>query len=82
MQSEGAFVKELRVQGSHPAQIELVSMHVSPGFMGGAHLRLSGAGFTFAHFHSRRFRSFRNFYLMALLKAGKLQLDLPSLSPA
>ena len=30
---------------------------------------------------ARGFRSFQNFRLMALLKAGKLQLDLPSLSP-
>ena len=30
---------------------------------------------------ARGFRSFRNFRLMALLKAGKLQLNLPSLSP-
>ena len=30
---------------------------------------------------ARGFRSFANFRLMALLKAGKLQLDLPALSP-
>jgi len=30
---------------------------------------------------ARGFRSFRNFRLMALLKAGRLQLELPSLSP-
>jgi transposase len=30
---------------------------------------------------ARGFRSFRNFRLMALLKAGKLRLNLPSLSP-
>ncbi len=30
---------------------------------------------------ARGFRSFRNFRLMALLKAGRLQLHLPSLSP-
>ncbi len=30
---------------------------------------------------ARGFRSFRNFRLMALLKAGRLQLQLPSLSP-
>ena len=30
---------------------------------------------------ARGFRSFRNFRLMALLKAGKLYLDLPALSP-
>ncbi len=30
---------------------------------------------------ARGFRSFRNFRLMALLKAGKLRLDLPALSP-
>jgi len=30
---------------------------------------------------ARGFRSFRNFQLMAYLKAGKLKLNLPSLSP-
>ncbi len=30
---------------------------------------------------ARGFRSFRNFQLMAYLKAGKLRLNLPSLSP-
>lgn len=30
---------------------------------------------------ARGFRSFRNFRLMALLKAGRLELNLPTLSP-
>ena len=44
-------------------------------------VRPMGPCFRLSKRMARGFRSFRNFRLMALLKAGRLQLHLPSLSP-
>ena len=50
-QSVAAFVAELRAHGGDPAQIELVSMDMSPAFMKGARLHLPKARIVFDHFH-------------------------------